>query len=461
MDYSRMIHDYLDGELDQMQQDLLFAELATNQDLRFDFNQQVKLQVIAQSDMALISPPLEATNAIFSTLGFSIPSEEYLKNLVGDTVATSPITSIKRFWAKHFALNVILLLILLTSGTMLVLNPDILNTNGSGKTAVSIESGANKTDGNNLSGMTSVPVVRSFADISDNSSSNADNGSVVRHSNRHQRSNNIFGINTASVNQSNNSANTIDISNEENFSSDNINNRHNLFSDEELLSDASQDINLTNSASKRVNSSLATNSNILVNPIQSKQEFYNNFGPTGYNVNPFSLVSVDNSNWTIQVRKLALSPAQKNDLSQSFDRQEQNTWNSNLAFSAMYKTNPFWSFGIELGWEAFNQAFTFTDENGQTKSQRQSPQLMWYGVTSKLNMSDFLWDNVVYPYAQSTLAWTSVGPVIRGQAGLTIQPVGLFRFNIGYEISDLIYYVEPTVHGSLNYGLTFGGSVNF
>ncbi len=46
MDYSRMIHDYLDGELDQMQQDILFAELATNQDMRVDFSQQVKLQVV-------------------------------------------------------------------------------------------------------------------------------------------------------------------------------------------------------------------------------------------------------------------------------------------------------------------------------------------------------------------------------------------------------------------------------
>ena len=460
-----MIHDYLDGELDQMQQDILFAELATNQDLRFDFNQQVKLQVVAQSDMAMITPPLEATNKIFASLGFSIPTEEFLKSLAGDTVATSPISSIKRFWVKHFALNVILLFLLFMSGTMLVMNPDIFNTKGGTNAGIIKEQNVNKENNNNFSGMSSIPIVRSIAGDQGNNPNIADNGSVVRHSSRIPRTNNnnIFGTNSNSGIQSGNSANTVDIGNGANLSGNglNQNQRENIFSDNELISDASQDMNLTNSAYRRVNSSMSTNSNVLVNPTQSKQDIYRYNGPTNFIINPFSLVSVDNSNWTIQVRRLLLNPAQKIDLSQSFDKPEENNWNNNIAFSAMYKTNPYFSFGVEIGWEAFNQIFTFTDGNGQSKSQRQSPQLMWVGASCKLIASDYLWENVVYPYAQFTAGGTSVGTILRGQAGLMLQPSSLFRLNVGYEAAGLLYVVKPTIYGSLNYGFTFGGSVNF
>lgn len=465
MDYTRMIHDYLDGELNSMHQDILFAELATNQDLRFDFNQQVKLQVIAQSDMAMISPPIEATNVIFSSLGFSIPSEEYLNNLAGDTVATSPITSIKRFWTKHFALNVIVLLLLFMSGTMLVLNPDILNTNSGNNTAISNGQNVYQTDknniSNNISGMSSIPIVSSIAGSTDNSRNITDNGSVVRHSNRNPRSGANYGTNSISGNNSGNSSNIVDMVNGTDLSANGLSTGQNIFSDDELISDASQDMNLINTANRRVNSSMSTNSNVLVNPTQSRKEFYSNFGHEGFSVNPFSLVSVDNSKWSIQVRGLALNPSQSVDLSKSYDKPEENKWNTNLAFSAMYKTNPYWSFGIEIGRESFNQIFKYTDENGQSISQRQSPQLMWYGATCRLIAPELLWDDVVYPFGQVTAGGTSLGLVARLQAGLMIQPVGLFRFNIGIEGAGLFYEVKPTYYSSINYGFTFGGSVNF
>ena len=73
MNNSKLIHDYLDGKLQQPGQDMLFAELANNAELRNEFNQQMKMHMIAQNDMAMISPPAAATNAIFAELGFSIP----------------------------------------------------------------------------------------------------------------------------------------------------------------------------------------------------------------------------------------------------------------------------------------------------------------------------------------------------------------------------------------------------
>ncbi len=74
MSYNQMIHEYLDSGLKQPQEDALFQALASDQALRGDFHQQLSIMKIATNDMSNISPPIEATNAVFSSLGFSIPS---------------------------------------------------------------------------------------------------------------------------------------------------------------------------------------------------------------------------------------------------------------------------------------------------------------------------------------------------------------------------------------------------
>ena len=74
MSYNQMIHEYLDTGLKQPQEDALFKALASDQALRGDFQQQLSIMKIAANDMNSISPPIEATNAVFSSLGFSIPS---------------------------------------------------------------------------------------------------------------------------------------------------------------------------------------------------------------------------------------------------------------------------------------------------------------------------------------------------------------------------------------------------
>ncbi|MFA7326677.1 MAG: hypothetical protein WC121_08440 [Candidatus Kapaibacterium sp.] len=74
MSYNQMIHEYLDTGLKQPQEDALFQALASDQVLRGDFQQQLSIMKIAANDMNSISPPIEATNAVFSSLGFTIPS---------------------------------------------------------------------------------------------------------------------------------------------------------------------------------------------------------------------------------------------------------------------------------------------------------------------------------------------------------------------------------------------------
>jgi hypothetical protein len=74
MSYNKLIHDYLDTGLAQPQEDALFNALAADQNLRANFGQQLSIMKIAANDMNSISPPIEATNAVFSSLGFTVPS---------------------------------------------------------------------------------------------------------------------------------------------------------------------------------------------------------------------------------------------------------------------------------------------------------------------------------------------------------------------------------------------------
>jgi hypothetical protein len=80
MEYSKLIHDYLDGQLANSEEGTLFSELAQDEHLRQEFNQQVNIHTIARTDMGSITTPAVATNAIFSTLGFKIPSSDYVGN---------------------------------------------------------------------------------------------------------------------------------------------------------------------------------------------------------------------------------------------------------------------------------------------------------------------------------------------------------------------------------------------
>lgn len=74
MSYNQLIHEYLDTGLNQPQEDAMFNALASDQALRGDFQQQLSIMKIASNDMTNISPPIESTNAVFSSLGFTIPS---------------------------------------------------------------------------------------------------------------------------------------------------------------------------------------------------------------------------------------------------------------------------------------------------------------------------------------------------------------------------------------------------
>ncbi|MCK5740716.1 MAG: hypothetical protein KAH48_00750, partial [Chlorobi bacterium] len=69
-----LIRQYMDGELDNIGEDVLFSEMANDRALRSDFNQHIEIDNAAKTDMSRINVPAESSRTIFSTLGFAIPA---------------------------------------------------------------------------------------------------------------------------------------------------------------------------------------------------------------------------------------------------------------------------------------------------------------------------------------------------------------------------------------------------
>lgn len=66
-----MINEYFDGNLDSPNQEFLFEEIAKNEDLRYDFNQQFAMKLAIGKDTAAFVPRTQTTDALFSSLGIA------------------------------------------------------------------------------------------------------------------------------------------------------------------------------------------------------------------------------------------------------------------------------------------------------------------------------------------------------------------------------------------------------
>lgn len=71
---ARMLHAFLDGELDGAHEEVLFSKLASSVELRAEMQDQLTIRTAIQHDTDAFNPPASATAALFGALGFSIPS---------------------------------------------------------------------------------------------------------------------------------------------------------------------------------------------------------------------------------------------------------------------------------------------------------------------------------------------------------------------------------------------------
>jgi hypothetical protein len=414
MSYSRLIHDYLDGQLDAAEEDDLFSALARNSELRVEFNQQMRLGVAAQADMGSIAPPMASTNMIFSSLGFSIPSADYVDASAGTGAALAGFWLAARKYGAIIAAAVISAAI--TSMLFMFYN-----------------NSTEKSGNNNFASARNshVPVVSSFQ--SDNSTGNI--GQADSRSGNTQK---------AIVAAKNNTR-------EDNYSG--INN--------ESASLAAQNDNNEAPAELTYNNTFKTglaNETSLFN--LSGRNGFNSFAPAGAYVllSPEMLnTNGANTNFMVQYRGFA---------GRSFPEPviagQGLGLTNNVAIALVYKFDKHHAAGLEFGKENLTQEYSKVVDNF-TEIINKNPSLLWYGAFYRFSLPELGIGDIIVPYAQLMAGGTIIGPLGKLQAGFQIMPNSLVTMNIGYEGTGLVYpypYRNQWLT-SYKHGITAGVGINF
>ncbi|MFW5701359.1 MAG: anti-sigma factor family protein, partial [Bacteroidota bacterium] len=65
MDYTKLIHEFVDGTLSPEHEEELFASLRSNDELRSELKQQMAIKSAVRSDTKAFTPSAASTMAIF------------------------------------------------------------------------------------------------------------------------------------------------------------------------------------------------------------------------------------------------------------------------------------------------------------------------------------------------------------------------------------------------------------
>lgn len=411
MSYSKLIHEYLDGQTNMVREDVLFAELAKNPDLRIEFNQQVQLQNVAMADMRTISPPAESTNAIFSSLGFSIPSKEYLSRISSKPANALQLSktgsAFLKFWQKY---AVTVAAIFLTAGlttSVFMLTDDRFASIEEPVLAQKVEK--------------EIPVVSSQEKSEKEVSNSNHNGNFA----------------AAYVNSivEDVSTNSVELN--------------------EPVSIAKSDINSLNS-SQNIDIKNAYRNDFSANSVPQEMidplaDLFNFKPARNFNDGNLAIiVSYPNSN--------ANNVKVNNNLTGGFEY--------NFDITILKKIGENWYIGGSFGKEDIAMNFN-RDLYGEQLNYQISPSIWFFGLTAKyspnldnligLNLSQF-----IRPYAQLFAGSSNMaGGIGSGQIGLTLTPYNTLAMHIGYEFKTYVYKVDQSYGNTNKNGFVFGAGLSF
>jgi len=422
MSNSKYIHDYLDGELNKTQQDILFADLANNSELRDEFNQQLKLHMIAKSDMSMIAPPAAVTNSIFGQLGFSMPPSAGISPAAVTSAGSGIASSLLLFFKRHAANSLTALLSAVLTGLIIYFLIDLNYGNNSGISGNQQTSNYPIVSSLNQSPVTVIPSASNA--LTEDDVNRIINKAMAKYSSNVDRHYRELYAAFLENNNSGQSDNT------------NVANQPNViyvpYDKYYTTTPLIQNNNDSPVLTKTVNSNPQITNTAMIEP------------QLGYD-----------TDFTVYLRGYSA----KSNVNVAVPSQS-NPWFVNMALGAGYNISSDHRIGLEIGQEAYPQVFT-RDSWGEELTFYQNPVLLWYGATYRFSMTDFLVPNVLYPYAQIMGGFTKVGPVGRAQIGLNYSPDKRVSFNLGVESSALWYNVDKVIYDTKKFGFTYGVSINY
>lgn len=419
--YSELLTYYLDGELDPSLEPGLFAELSNNSELQAEMDDYMAIRNSIQSETEAAFVPADATEAVFSAIGFNIPDTV--------TVEVSPTNAkISKSYIKYAAALFFIGLVsyLFVSNTDKDEKIDNLQ-----KQITALSDMIN----NNVSIDVNAPKGESFA-----VPTNANQNVPVMTSEENHNSN----INSYKSNQYNNK-NSIDKELAKVTDNTNINSIH-QGNDGFILP-----ISMVSTHSAQFNHN--------INSFQSeKMPFSIN---KHINLNP---IGNTEGNYSIYLRGIThgafpssrVEPRAEPVFSyMSFGIFR--TFRSLVSEDGIIEDL---KFGIDFGQEPFYQQF-YARRSDHTNVVVQNPMIFWCAVACRVEFksADYMYE--IKPYSQIEIGGTNMGPLAKAQVGLQYNISNAIGLNVGLEGSSLLFYNKPEWYSSEKFNVVYGMSIKF
>ena len=425
MDKEKIIHEFIDGNLDARQEEKLFLEMSSDPDLRSEFKQQMVIKNAVRGDTKAFTPKAASTMAIFNELGFSSGAGAG-GAAAASSSAPKPAAS-PSIWKKYAqgmssgltaALGTAAIFLIFFSFGMF-----------DGKRQ------AGQTQNEELKSHEPVPVIISQELPAQTVYENKYRKQAYPAYARRRTSENSNNSQMASRFQpQNRTFETKDYG----FTADDIKSAFPLMIKPNQNSNASADNSLTNAKDKNINDRLALNS----------QNNANNIIPRKNNGSFFENVAVEVNGSAFYQESDNMNPGEGY---QKFN---------NMGIQMFYALNDQLKVGMEYKRENYYQKFQGLDVNGMLWEYKQHPNFQSYGFTVRYT-PDYLKYKFIKPALQTTVGGNNAGPYGRALAGAEFKINENFNVTLGADYSILFYNHNNTYFDSDKYGVYFGTGIKF
>ena len=422
-DTSEMLNLYIDGELDSTNELSLFSELAKNEELRTEMRELLAIRESVNKDVEAFTPPLSATKAVYTALGFSLPT-----NVLAPTIATVAGTTLsvilKKIWAPALAA------VVATIVTTFVVTSIYDN---------------NEPNNSNIPQIVSKESVTSNGVDDSNVNQNITNGTT----NANDIKSTGYENNRNRVSQKNTNSISTDRTN--------IQNETQLAQTQQLIADNNETTDIKNTQDELVAVSLIENSNIIAN-----QNHSNNKLNSATQKNPIAspailspIIPEINSGekmFCLQLRGLSAFSFPENNVPS-----KTSPFFSNMSLGLLFQKVYGLNIGVEFGQEQFAQQF-YNTQNNRKELIKQNPMTFWGALAIKGEFDaklEFLGN--AQPFTQLSLGYCEQGPLSKIITGLQWHSSDYgYGMNIGIEGALLLYNHQNVLYSTEKIGISYG-----
>lgn len=419
---SDLLIAFLEGDLQEMHEDLLFSHLSGNPGLRLEMRELIAVNRLSSVDAQSLQPPSEWKAAVMSDV-------QELRNA---SVRDEPRRPIALPWFRTGALAVLTMLfgVLGTLGVQYlvqgdavirdvrpatVTNPrEVIEPLGAAKERTKQESGGSVSPGTDAG--------RSITAQSASSPvlAGSDAGVIIDHDFPEQKTHRVFSAST--------------------------NGR------EALSADSEEELHRPKVLKE--SSVLPIENDFIVDePVPSAS-------PDAVLPQPLSPdLSVRPEHVEIGYRNTIGSAYPNVVLPSELDQQDADAGINGASLSLLYRLDEHHLIGLETGRDVFPQIYRGT-ENGEQIRYEQKPVLFWVGAAYQYRTGSVLFDGL-HPFVRAIAGGTDAGPLTKGVAGFQFIPERRVALTLGVEGSALLYRYQGDWFSSRSLDFTYGLSISF